>query len=86
MITSSLENHRARNRVDTVDLCKSTDLVIANGRLSEDNQVGEYTCIKTRGRSVVDYLLLEYSDFETISHFSVCEIDEHSDHCALFFR
>ena len=67
-----------------LDLCKSTDLVIANGRLSEDNQFGEYTCINPRGRSVVDNLMLEYS--ETISHFSVCEIDEHSDHCALFFR
>ena len=30
--------------------------------------------------------MLEYSDFETLSHLSVCEIDEHSDHCALFFR
>ena len=67
-----------------LDLCKSTGLIKANGRLSEDSSVGEFTCINARGRSVVDYFLLAHSDFDTVSYFSICEIDEFSDHCALY--
>ena len=68
-----------------LDLCKATDLLIANGRLDTDRSIGEFTCITSRGRSVVDYLLLSLCDFECVSHFSICDVDEHSDHSALYF-
>ena len=45
----------------------------------------EFTCVTSRGRSVVDYLLLSLCDFECVSHFSICDVDEHSDHSALYF-
>ena len=68
-----------------LDLCKSTDLLIANGRLGDDKDTGEFTCVTNRGRSVVDYLLLPLQTFDYVSHFSICDVDEHSDHSALYF-
>ena len=67
-----------------LDMCKSTGLLIGNGRLCADQDIGEFTCITPRGRSVVDYFLLSYSDFDCISEFCVCDPDEYSDHCALY--
>ena len=50
-----------------LDLCKSTDLLIANGRLGDDKDIGEFTYVTSRGRSVVDYLLLSlYVDCFTL--------------------
>ena len=68
-----------------LDLCKATDLLIANGRLGDDKDIGEFTCVTSRGRSVVDYLLLSLQNFDCVSHFKICDIDEHSDHSALYF-
>ena len=68
-----------------MDLCKATALLIANGRLDTDRSIGEFTCVTSRGRSVVDYLLLSLCDFECVSHFSICDVDEHSEHSALYF-
>ena len=67
-----------------LDMCKSTGLLIGNGRLCADQDIGEFTCITPRGRSVVDYFLLSLSDFDYISEFCICDPDEYSDHCALF--
>ena len=47
-----------------LDLCKSSGPLIGNGRLCADKDIGEFTCITPRGRSVVDYLLLSFSDFK----------------------
>lgn len=66
-----------------LDMCKSTGLVIANGRLGADKDTGEFTCVTGRGRSVVDYFLLSFSDFDCVSHFNICDVDEHSDHSGL---
>lgn len=41
-----------------LDLCKATNLLIANGRLGDDKDIGEFTCVTNRGRCTVDYLLL----------------------------
>ena len=67
-----------------LDLCKSADLLIANGRSGDDKDIGEFTCVTSRGRSVVDYLLLSLYDFDCVS-LGICDIDEHSDHSALYF-
>ena len=39
---------------DLLDLCKSADLHIVNGRKTGD-LFGDFTCIKYNGNSVVDY-------------------------------
>ena len=68
-----------------LDLCKSTNLLIANGRLGDDKNIVEFTCVTSRRRSVVDYILLSLYDFYCVSHFSIGDIDEHSDHSGLLF-
>ncbi|MEW8545054.1 MAG: reverse transcriptase family protein [Candidatus Thiodiazotropha sp.] len=68
-----------------LELCKTTELLIANGRIGQDADLGEYTFIGSNGRSVVDYLLLSRDDFEYIVNFCVSEPTEFSDHSALVF-
>ena len=54
------------------NLCKTTTLKILNGRHNGDT-LGEYTCIKTQGSSVVDYALATAPLIHQISHFLVEE-------------
>ena len=68
-----------------IELCKSTNLLIANGRLHHDNSICEYTFISHNGISVVDDLLINYNDFQYITNFKTLDPNELSDHNALFF-
>ena len=68
-----------------LELCKSTNFLISNGRLGSDKDVGSYTYISEKGCSVVDYLLLPLTDFDIISSFEVCDVTEFSDHVGLTF-
>ena len=68
-----------------IELCKTTNLLIANGRLGSDKGIGEFTFYGQKGCSAVDYLLLSLLDFEFISHFNVCETTEFSDHAGINF-
>ena len=79
---SILDNNGRR----LLNLCKSSGLLIGNGRLGADQYIGDFTCVTNQGRSVVDYFLLPYYDFKYISHFIICDPDEFSDHCALLFH
>ena len=69
-----------------LDLCQSTGLLIANGRLLIDHDKGSYTFCSHQGQSTVDYLLLNLSDFETLSHFDILELNEYSDHAPISFN
>ena len=68
-----------------IDLCKSTNLLIGNGRLHSDSGIGEFTFINHNGMSTVDYILLEYNNFSLIKDFNIMPINEFSDHCAFHF-
>ena len=68
-----------------LELCKTTNLLIANGRLGLDKDVGDFTFYGEKGCSVVDYLLLPLTDFETISNFKICDVTEFSDHAGISF-
>ena len=68
-----------------LDLCKSTNFIIANGRLCDDFSVGEYTFCSTQGMSTLDYVLLESTDLYSLSNFQVLPLNEFSDHAPLFF-
>ena len=51
-----------------------------------DSQLGEFTFCSHAGRtSVVDYLLLNYSDFDSISEFKILNFNEFSDHAPILF-
>ena len=70
---------------ELLDMCKSLDLNIINGRKTGD-LFGNYTCIKWNGNSVVDYLLTSASLFQKISVFKVGDfIPWLSDHCSIHF-
>ena len=69
-----------------LDLCKSTNFIIANGRLiCDDFSVGVYTFCSTQGMSTLDYVLLESIDLYLLSNFQVLSLNEFSDHAPLFF-
>ena len=52
---------------DLIDLCKSADLRIINGRKTGD-LFGDFTCIKYNGNSVVDYLITSSSIFDSVPY------------------
>ena len=59
--------------------------IIANGRLGLDKDVGDFKFYGEKGCSVVDYLLLPLTDFETISNFKICDVTEFSDHAGISY-
>ena len=67
-----------------LDLCKATQLRIANGRLWEDNHSGSFTYTNV-GSSVIDYLLIRECDFDIVSNFKVSSFNIYSDHTPLNF-
>ena len=71
--------------IELVDMCKSLELNIINGRKTGD-PFGKYTCFTWNGNSVVDYLLTSDSLFPQISSLEVGEfLPWFSDHCPLHF-
>ena len=41
-----------------IELCKMSDLKIANGRMGKDRGIGNYTCHTTNGNSTIDFAIL----------------------------
>ena len=69
-----------------LELCQCTALLTANGRLYNDKNTGNFTFCSHQGQSTVDYLLLNFCDFDTLSHFEISEFNEFSDHAPLSFN
>ena len=67
-----------------LDFCKTQDLLIVNGRIDKDKNIGEYT---NRNCSVVDYCLASPSLFTQFDRFEVQEFNPViSDvHCTINF-
>ena len=57
--------------VELLDICKSTDLRIANGRIGDDANVGDYTFLSSKGSSLIDYVLMSESLFPYVSSFII---------------
>ena len=76
-------NHRG---LCLLDLCKSRDFLIANGRVTGD-VFGKYTSFQWNGSCVVDYLISMSSILEQkIMKFHVGDFYPWlSDHCPLFY-
>lgn len=47
-----------QNGQSLLELCKSFDLKILNGRFGDDKNVGNFTCYKGNGKSVIDYIIV----------------------------
>ena len=82
----SLDNVCNAHGLKLLDLCKSTSLRIANGRLGNDNSLGMYTYASRTGCSVIDYVILGQHDFACMSNFQINTFCEWSDHAPLSFE
>ena len=74
------------NGLKLLNLRQSTGLLIANGRLHSDKNIGKYTFCSHIGQSVVDYMLLNFSDFCAISAFDILDFNKYSDHAPISFQ
>ena len=68
-----------------LELCKSTGLMIFNGRLGKDRGIGEFTRDDTTGRSVTDYVIGTPTLFLKVTHFNILPKLPESDHKAITF-
>ena len=76
-------DHRGK---ELIELCKSLEMVILNGRKIGD-LFGKFTSLQWNGNSVVDYVLASQSLYSSISYFKIGNfIPWLSDHCATRFR
>ncbi|XP_053405087.1 uncharacterized protein LOC128558872 [Mercenaria mercenaria] len=80
----SMDSHTNANGLRLLDLCTSTSMRIANGRLPGD-QTGTFTYVNTAGSSVIDYLLLQENNFDIVNNFSIDKFTEWSDHAPISF-
>ena len=77
---SSMDNTIDSNGKRLLDLCKSANLRILNGRTFGDSN-GTYTCHKYNGSSVVDYFICSQNMVNLVISFRVsCDFSELSDH------
>ena len=74
-----------QNGNDLLELCKSFDLKIVNGRVGDDKNIGNFTCHKPSGKSVVDYAVVSDCLAPHIVNFNVDMFDKSlSDvHCPI---
>ena len=49
-----------------LDLCKTTEMSIVNGRIGSDKGIGEFTCITHNGKSLIDYFIIDSSSLNLI--------------------
>ncbi len=56
---------------ELLDLCRSTDLLIANGRTLGDVR-GEYTFTSPRGQSTVDYFVVSAEHLSSVADMKCC--------------
>ena len=59
-----------------IELCKMSDLKIANDRLGKDKGIGNYTCHTTNGNHTIDYALSSMEPFPYVDDFYVDILDK----------
>ena len=66
-----------------IELCRSLNLIIMNGRYGKDINIGKKTC---KNASTVDYIIISHNFSEYVSDFEVLDFDPSlSDiHCAVY--
>ena len=63
------------NGRNLINLCNDFNLGILNGRFGNDKNIGQCTCIKTIGQSLVDYIIVSTSLFPSVTDFFVDKYD-----------
>ena len=68
-----------------INMCRSIGLCIANGRVSDIINNKDFTCYKTVGASVVDYVLCKVESMSLIQKLTLLPKRPESDHRPLHF-
>ena len=68
-----------------LDFCKCSGFRIVNGRVHNDRNVGDFTCITSNGASLVDYVLCKPSSVNTLTSFEIKPKLVESDHKPIKF-
>ena len=71
---------------DLLNFSESTGFRIINGRLGEDQDLGNFTCHTPAGSNLIDSCLFREKNFHIIENFKVGEIKTLSDHSYLQLR
>ena len=66
-----------------IDLCQASNLVILNGRVGDDKNEGKYTFFNHRGKSIVDYCLVDKQLLYHCTNFHVENFNIFSDHAPI---
>ena len=69
-----------------IDLCKSVNMRIVNGRFGTDKKLGKITCFTHNGESTVDYLITERENFSLLSEIRIYDFNMFSNHASLLFN
>ena len=66
-----------------IDLRKTTDMSLLNGRTGKDEGIGEFTCITHNGKSTIDYFMIDSPGAPLVQDFEVLEFDRclYDVHC-----
>ena len=68
-ITSNDNGHQL------IEVCRAADIKIVNGRFGSDHKIGNFTCHKPNGSSVVDYFIVSPDLFDSVLNFNVGQMD-----------
>ena len=71
-----------------LDMCKTTEMSIVNGRVGDDKEIGAFTCHTHNGKSLIEYFLINSSALSLIDNITVWPFDPClSDvHCVIVMR
>jgi hypothetical protein len=63
------------NGKQLLDLCKTIECPIINGRYGLDGKKGDYTCYTHNGKSTIDYFLADLNTCEKVTYMEVLSFD-----------
>ena len=69
-----------------LELCKAVDLQIVNERTENTSYKAKFTCFTHNGESLVDYLLTQFENFDTIKDLNVHDFTVYSNYAPLTFN
>ena len=71
--------------INLIELCKIHDLCIVNGRIGNDQSIGDFTCYTHNGASTIDYAIVSPALLSKTNDFCIHEYDNlFSDtHCPI---
>ena len=69
-----------------IEFCKMCDIRIANGRVGDDDGVGDFTYMNYNGQSVIDYVMCSTQLLQKMPCFKLLDFNENSDHRPVVFE